>query len=76
MSDQAGYQRARDAKVHLRAILPPGLELAGIGISLVDGRTAVKVNLGSAPAKELDLPKTVDGVPVIYEVVGKIRARF
>lgn|GEM_PF-286726 len=45
----------------------------GVGVGQVFGGLAVKVNLSSKPRKRL--PETINGVPVVYEITGKIRKR-
>ena len=50
-------------------------EVVGVGITRVDGGYAVKVNLRSPPAKGVELPSTIDGVPVCVEVTGPISKR-
>ena len=68
-------ERARAAKRRLRELLPRGLPVNGIGITQVGEDYAVKLNLAAAPAGDLDLPHTVDGVRVVVEVVGAIAKR-
>jgi len=68
-------ERARAAKRRLRELLPGSLQVNGIGITQVGEDYAVKLNLAAAPADDVDLPRAVDGVPVIVEVVGKIVKR-
>ena len=68
-------ERARAAKRRLYELLPDSLQINGIGITWVGEDYAVKLNLDSAPPDGLDLPRAVDGVPVVVEVVGKIAKR-
>jgi len=63
----------RAAKAKARALLPPEAEIVGIGLTIADGRDAIKVNL--ARPCPLPLPDTIDGVPVVYAVVGSIAPR-
>ena len=42
----------------------------GVGITRVDDGYAVKLNLSGRPEREV--PRELDGVPVIVEVVGRI----
>ena len=49
-------------------------DIVGIGVTRQGKGYAVKVNLGSA-VDLAALPQTVNGVPVIFEVVGSIRKR-
>jgi hypothetical protein len=69
---ESDNQRARNAKAQVRSILPSGVQVAGIGICLSHGRPAVKVNLGVAPDAGMQLPGDIDGVPIVYEVVGRV----
>jgi hypothetical protein len=64
---------ARRAKVKARAAAAQLAPVTGAGITRVNGVYAVKINLeGTEPAA---LPRTIDGVPVVYEVTGVIRPR-
>ena len=49
-------------------------DIVGIGVTRQGKGYAAKVNLGSA-VDLAALPRTVNGVPVIFEVVGSIRKR-
>jgi hypothetical protein len=49
--------------------------IAGVGLAKVGNSYAVKVNFREPQAMERQLPRSVDGVPVIYEVVGRIASR-
>ncbi len=49
-------------------------DIVGIGVTCQGKGYAVKVNLGSA-VDLAALPQTLNGVPVIFEVVGGIRKR-
>jgi hypothetical protein len=48
--------------------------VSGIGITQVGDDYAVKVNLASALPPGVTLPDELDGVPVVFEVVGAISA--
>ncbi len=73
--DDDKLNAVRRAKKRFAEIAPKDVEIAGIGIALTDGDPALKVNLRRLPANPDTLPKTVDGVAVIYDVVGKIEPR-
>ena len=62
---------ARAAKDKLRVLLPKTARVAGVGIAEREGRYVVKVNLESE--SDVALPEEVDGVPVVFQVVGQIR---
>ena len=65
--------QARAAKGRVRDVIGRKAELAGVGITRIDGGYGVKVNLAGPPRTEL--PSEVDGVPLRVEVVGAIRKR-
>jgi len=68
-------KKARAAKqaalVRLRAVD----EVVGVGITRVDGKYAVKVNLREPIHGNVKMPEEIDGVQVCVEVTGRIRAR-
>ena len=66
-------EQARAAKGHVRDVIGQLADLAGVGITRMDGGYAVKVNLTGPPRAKL--PSEVDGVPLRVEVVGPIRKR-
>ncbi len=75
MKDHASLQSARAAKQRAVELLRPliGADIA-IGITRLDDEGfGLKVNLDDEPAAGIDLPDNVDGVPVQFEVVGRIR---
>ena len=74
MVNAATLEQARAAKQELTAALGGHPALAGIGIARARGGFAVKVNLRERPP-DLDVPARVQGVDVLVEVVGRIRAR-
>ncbi len=47
-------------------------EVAGIGITRIGDDYAVKVNLRTALGADIEVPTTVNGVPVCVEVTGPI----
>lgn len=67
----ATLDQARTAKEAVASALKHVRFVTGIGIAVTDDGYEVKVNL-ERPSKAA-LPATVEGVPVRYEVVGKIR---
>jgi len=69
------FEAVRRAKKQFAASVPAGVDVVGIGIGVSGSDPALKVNLGSAPADRSRLPKIFEGVPVIYDIVGKISAR-
>lgn len=66
-------EEARAAKDRVRKLCARKADVAGVGITRVGDGFGVKVNLTTAPAEGVELPKVVDGVPIKVEVVGPIR---
>lgn len=64
--------QARAAKQRLRQSLRNRREVVGLGLSKTDDGYCVKVNVTELRA---ELPRTVDGVDVVVEVVGPVRAQ-
>jgi len=50
-------------------------EVIGVGITRRGDDYVVKVNLSEAPHADSTLPQVHDGVPIVVEVVGQIKAR-
>jgi hypothetical protein len=68
-------ERARAAKTKAARAVRSATRVLGVGLTRVGSSYAVKVNLPAPPADPACLPRTVDDVPVIYDIVGAIRAR-
>ena len=68
-------QRARTAKSKLTRQLSGNADVVGIGLTRVNGRICVKVNLREVGAGSKIVPSRVDDVPVRTEVVGPIKPR-
>jgi hypothetical protein len=68
-------EQAREAKPLAAEQAKRHATVVGVGLTRDGTSFAVKVNLGAAPANPERLPKEVAGVPVRYEVVGRIRPR-
>jgi hypothetical protein len=64
---------ARRAKTKVAELVTGRPEVNGIGITRVGERYAVKVNLRQ-PLPANVLPRTVEDVPVVVELVGAIKA--
>ena len=73
--DEDKLDAVRRAKKRFSEIVPKEVEVAGVGIALGKGDPALKVNLRKAPDNPDILPKTVDGIPIFYDVIGKIVPR-
>jgi hypothetical protein len=71
-------QLARAAKHRAAELLADLPGLVGIGLTKSsDNGYALKVNLEAPPPRNRlsKLPKAIDGVPVAFEVVGRLRPR-
>ena len=66
-------KRARKAKEKARTVFPELVDVVGVGLTRRKGVYHVKVNVAEEPAEDADLPKSIDGVPVVLHVTGKIR---
>jgi hypothetical protein len=65
----------RRAKARFGTLVPKGVDVVGVGIGVSGSSPALKVNLRAAPKVRGLLPKTVEGVQVIYDYVGKVTPR-
>jgi hypothetical protein len=65
---------ARRVKQKVADIARAAAPVAGVGLTKVGNSFAVKVNLREQGVAG-GLPDSVDGVPVVYEVVGRISSR-
>ena len=66
-------ERAAKAKAKLRDQLRAAGVQAACGITKADGDYAVKVNL-SEPIEIGTLPREIDGIAVVIEVIGPVKA--
>lgn len=74
MSKPATLEAARSAKDEAARQLADKADVVGIGLTKTKrGGYAVKVNVRKAPAEAM--PESVQGVPLLIEVVGTIRKR-
>lgn len=69
----ATLEHALAAKEKLDSMVGDSPNVCGIGVAVMEGGFGVKLNLQRAPAPG-SIPDDVDGVPVIIDVVGEIRA--
>jgi hypothetical protein len=72
-SKAGGLEDARSAKDAATALLRDLPGFSGLGITRVKDRYALKVLLSEAPPR--DLPRSVEGVPLVVTVTGPIRKR-
>ncbi len=73
MSNDEQLQAARAAKDKARDLFPKLACVTGVGLTRRGGVYCVKVNLSEAPAQDVPLPESIDGVPVVLHVTGAIR---
>jgi hypothetical protein len=66
---------ARGAKSKALKVFGRLAEVVGVGITRVDGSYGLKVNLRDELPRGTAAPRSIDGVPIVVEVVGRIRAR-
>lgn len=67
------YEKARAAKQKAKTVFAELDLLNGIGLTRRSGRYAVKVLLSDELSEDDELPSSIDGVPVVFQVVGKVR---
>lgn len=75
MVNRASIQLARSAKQRALELLGDLPGLVGIGLCKVGDGYGLKVNLEAAPPRRARVPKSIDGVPVNVQVVGRLRPR-
>ena len=73
--DEKQLEAVRRAKARFSRSVPKGVDVVGVGIGVSGSDPALKVNLRVAPKDKNSLPKTIDGVKVIYDYVGKVTPR-
>jgi tartrate dehydratase alpha subunit/fumarate hydratase class I-like protein len=73
--DEKQLEAVRRAKARFRTSMLKGVDVVGVGIGISGSDPALKVNLRAAPKDQSSLPKTIEGVKVIYDYVGKITPR-
>lgn len=75
MTAGCSLEDARSAKSRAITVFSALVQVAGVGITRGAGGFMLKVNLREAPSPGVDLPTSIDGVPVKVEVVGPLRKR-
>jgi hypothetical protein len=70
---QKKLDAARAAKTKAKQVLSQYGQVNGVGITERDGQYAVKVNLEKATVTGEDWPESIDGVPLVVQLIGKIR---
>lgn len=66
---------ARTLKPKALEVFGENAAVVGVGITEIDGGYGLKVNLREAPQPGVELPETLDGIPVRVEIVGPITKR-
>jgi hypothetical protein len=72
-AEDAQIEAARRAKGKARKLFEKHAKVTGVGLTRRSGVYHVKVNLAEEPRREADLPKSIDGIPVVLHVTGRIR---
>lgn len=67
-------EQARLVKSKARTAAEAYASVVGVGLMKIGDSYAIKVNLCEQPAQEA-LPHSIDGVPIVYEIVGTISLR-
>lgn len=65
-------EQARLAKPKAKEIARSCGTVVGVGLIRIGESYAIKINLRDHVPETADLPKTVDGVKVVYDVIGPI----
>ncbi len=65
-------EQARLIKPKARAAAEGCATVIGVGLTRIGDSYAVKVNMRDQPAGQAVLPDSIDGVAIVYEVVGRI----
>ncbi|QND52890.1 hypothetical protein HB779_13970 [Phyllobacterium sp. 628] len=65
-------EQARRAKPKAKEIAGSCAAVVGVGLIRIGDSYAIKINLRDQTPASADLPDTVDGVRVVYEVIGPI----
>jgi len=73
--DANGLEKARLAKKSALRLLKARPDVVGVGITRIDGGYGVKVNLSEPPKADAKFPDAIDGVPLRFQVVGRLRKR-
>lgn len=69
----ASLERAFAAKARLNELLGESPNICGLGIAALPGGFGVKLDLLRPPFPDT-VPEDIDGVPVIVDVIGSIKA--
>ncbi len=75
MAKQTAITLARAAKDQALKLLSNVPGVVGIGLTKIDDQYAVKVNLEAALPKSLRVPREINGIPLSFEIVGRVKAQ-
>lgn len=67
-------ESARVAKISLREKIADITEVSSIGIERLPNGFRLKVNLSRKLPNSIELPQSCRGVPIRYEVIGRVKA--
>jgi hypothetical protein len=67
-------QDARNVKAKVRTVVEALARVGYVGLTSAEGSPAVKVGLKEASDPTIQLPSSIDGVRIVYEVVEPIKA--
>ena len=70
---QKKLDAARAAKSKAKQVLSQYGQVNGVGITERDGQYTIKVNLEKESVTDEDWPDSIDGVPLVVQLIGKIR---
>ncbi|MGO4449612.1 hypothetical protein AB4Y96_11840 [Phyllobacterium sp. TAF24] len=65
-------EQARLAKPKAKEIAGSCGTVVGVGLIRIGDSYAIKVNLRDHVPEKADLPDTIDGVKIVYDVIGPI----
>ncbi len=63
---------ARAAKADAHKVFAALAEVVGVGITRLGESYALKINLARAPEKPSEMPREINGVPAVVDIVGRI----
>lgn len=72
---QTTLEQARQTKAKAVTAASACAAVVGVGLTRIGDSYAVKVNLRERTASVAELPDCIDGVRVVYEVVGPVVVR-
>ena len=72
---EKNMEDASRLKSVVRDIVQPHASVSSVCITKFDDAYAVKINLVDLPTDSSSLPSTVEGVKIVYEVVGRVSKR-